>query len=114
MKIPKGYKVKMVFYDDKKVSWETFEGIKLIDFGLSDSEKKAEKIIKNIFKSIKKHHMSWKIKDFRTITTSDKCRYGKHKEGRCTHARNSFNGLSVLIHGRYGKCTKQRCPLKIK
>ncbi len=58
--------------------------------------------------------MNWKIKDFRTETTSDLCRYGKHKKGRCTHARNSFNGLSVIFYGRYGKCIEQRCPLKIK
>ena len=54
----------------------------------------------------------WKIRDFRTETTSDKCRYGKHKQGRCTHLRNSYYGLSILIRGKYGKCKDGKCPIK--
>lgn len=55
----------------------------------------------------------WKIKDFRTEMTSDLCRYGEHKKGRCTHIRNSFCGLSVLFHGKWGKCKESKCPIKI-
>ena len=52
MKIPKGYKVKIVYHDTEEISWEIFSGKNLIDYGTVKNDNKARRMINRFLKTM--------------------------------------------------------------
>ncbi len=52
MKIPKGYKIIMVYYDTEEISWEIFSGKNLIDYGTVKNENKARRMINRFLETM--------------------------------------------------------------